>query len=82
MDISDIARRAARAIFDDNSHYNCEDCWYSCPKSFDGCCDDSQGDECNCGLEQKREKAATIIQASLDEYGNSVRCAHETAANS
>lgn len=24
-------------------HYYCEDCWYSCPKAEDGCCDDRQG---------------------------------------
>jgi hypothetical protein len=70
MTISDIARRAAEAIFDDYSHYYCEDCWYSCPKATDGCCDPSQGDECNCGLEKNREKAAEIIQAAIDEAIN------------
>jgi hypothetical protein len=32
-------------------HYSCEDCWYSCPKSDDGCCDDSKGDDCDCGAD-------------------------------
>lgn len=33
-------------------HYVCEDCWYSCPLSEDGCCDDRQPKECNCGLDE------------------------------
>jgi hypothetical protein len=32
-------------------HYYCEDCWYSCPKAEDGCCDDSRGDDCTCGAD-------------------------------
>ena len=34
------------------SHYYCEDCWYSCPKSEDGCCNEAEGDECNCGADK------------------------------
>ena len=33
------------------THYTCEDPWYSCPKSPDGCIDDGQGSECNCGAD-------------------------------
>lgn len=33
-------------------HYYCDDCWYACPKSEDGCCDESKGTECNCGAEE------------------------------
>jgi hypothetical protein len=33
-------------------HEECEDCWYSCPKSEGGCCDDSQAkDVCTCGTD-------------------------------
>ncbi len=32
-------------------HYYCEDCWYSCPKAMDGCCNEAAGDECNCGAD-------------------------------
>ena len=32
-------------------HYYCEDSWYSCPKAPDGCADENQGDECNCGAD-------------------------------
>jgi hypothetical protein len=33
------------------SHYYCEDSWYSCPKSPDGCSNESEGDACNCGVD-------------------------------
>lgn len=32
-------------------HYECEDCWYSCPKSEEGCCNDNMGDDCTCGAD-------------------------------
>jgi len=35
------------------SHYECEDCWYSCPLSDGGCCDDRQPKECNCGRDER-----------------------------
>ena len=33
-------------------HHYCEDCWYSCPKAEDGCCNEAEGDECNCGADK------------------------------
>ena len=33
-------------------HYECDDCWYSCPMSDEGCCDDSAGGDCNCGAQR------------------------------
>jgi hypothetical protein len=42
------------------SHYICEDCWYSCPLSEEGCCDDRQ-DECNCGAAEHNEKIHRLI---------------------
>lgn len=39
-----------------SGHYDCEDCWYSCPKS-DHCCDDTAGDECNCGADDQNSQA-------------------------
>lgn len=33
-------------------HLYVEDCWYSCPKSGEGCCDDGEPkDVCNCGAD-------------------------------
>jgi hypothetical protein len=33
-------------------HYECEDGWYSCPKSEEGCLDESDGNKCNCGADE------------------------------
>ena len=34
-------------------HYYCEDCWYSCPKAEDGCCNDLiDKNKCNCGADE------------------------------
>ena len=44
------------------SHYqNYEDCWYSCPKSPDGCCNDNAGDECTCGADKHNAKLDEIL---------------------
>ena len=45
----------------ERGHYYCDDCWYSCPKAVDGCCDESQGDECNCGAGDYNALLANII---------------------
>ncbi len=38
-------------------HYECEDCWYSCPKSESGCCNDYMDkNKCACGAEFEHEK--------------------------
>ena len=36
-------------------HSQCEDSWFSCPLSHDGCSDRSQGDACNCGADKHNE---------------------------
>lgn len=42
------------------SHYVCEDCWYSCPKSEKSCCDDRQED-CNCGADKHNAEIDSLI---------------------
>jgi len=42
-------------------HRYCEDSWYSCPKAEDGCSDERQGDNCNCGADSFNEKTDKII---------------------
>ena len=44
-------------------HFYCEDTWYSCPKHEDGCADDRQGDECNCGADSVNFKIQKTINA-------------------
>lgn len=55
-------------IFIDNEcreqHYECYDMFYNCPKSPDGCSNDSAGNECNCGADYKNE----VIDALIDKY--------------
>ena len=45
----------------ERGHYYCDDCWYSCPKAVDGCCDERQGDECNCGADKYNQLLSEII---------------------
>ena len=45
-------------------HYACEDCWYSCPKSPEGCCNDAEGDECTCGADKHNAAIDAAIAAA------------------
>ena len=42
-------------------HEYCEDNWYSCPKSEDGCSNPAEGDDCNCGAEKHNSNVDRII---------------------
>jgi len=44
------------------THHYCEDSWYSCPKAEDGCSNELEGDECNCGAESYNKKLDKIIE--------------------
>ena len=66
----DEALRLALEALESNrrTHHYCEDTWYSCPKHEDGCANDSEGDECNCGADEVNaeiEQAITAIEAAL-----------------
>ena len=56
----------------EEAHAECEDCWYSCPKSAEGCCNDAAVDQCTCGAELenalRKDAAAEIrrLQGELD----------------
>lgn len=50
-------------------HVYCEDCWYSCPKAEDSCCDDRQGNECNCGADEHNAILDGIIAYMRSNYG-------------
>jgi hypothetical protein len=43
-------------------HYYCEDCWHSCPKEEDGCCNPDKGDECDCGADEQNAKIDAIVE--------------------
>ena len=66
----DEALKLALEALENNrqTHHYCEDTWYSCPKHEDGCANDSEGDECNCGADKANaeiDKAITAIKESL-----------------
>ena len=44
------------------THETCEDPWYSCPKSEEGCANDNQGDECTCGADYHNEKVNETLE--------------------
>lgn len=44
-------------------HINCEDPWYSCPKSSNGCIHEGAGDKCNCGADQHNAILDGVIAA-------------------
>lgn len=50
------------------SHYSCDDCWYSCPKSEDGCCNEAEGDECNCGADKHNAEVEALFQAMARKF--------------
>jgi hypothetical protein len=59
-----LAKLGALAM---RSHYYCEDCWYSCPKSKEGCCNDAEGDECNCGADSHNVEVTKLLaQVSME----------------
>jgi hypothetical protein len=52
------------------THHYCEDTWYSCPKHEDGCANDAEGDECNCGADQANaviDSAITSLRQAIAE---------------
>ena len=51
MDMGTIVRLREALKSLRQSHYMCEDKWYSCPLSEEGCADERQT-ECNCDAER------------------------------
>lgn len=49
-DIKEIILEKLNKLY--REHHQCEDTWYSCPLSEEGCSNDQEGEECTCGAEQ------------------------------
>ena len=49
------------------THVQCEDCWYSCPKSEDGCCNEAMGDECSCGADETNAEIDALLGCETEE---------------
>jgi hypothetical protein len=50
------------------THYYCDNTWYSCPKHEDGCANEFESDECNCGSDKinaEFDKAIAAIKEAL-----------------
>jgi hypothetical protein len=61
----EVLKQALEALENNRqTHRYCEDTWYSCPKHEDGCANDSEGNECNCGADEANIKIDAAI-ASL-----------------
>lgn len=44
------------------THYECEDCWYSCPKSESYCHHESGETECNCGMDKTNSEIDALLK--------------------
>ena len=51
-------------------HYECEDRWYSCPKSGNCANDMIQGEECDCGADTDNAKIDEIMRIIQEELGD------------
>ncbi len=64
-------KQALEALQDNRrSHYYCEDTWYSCPKHEDGCSNEAEADECNCGADKANEQidlAITALRQAIEQ---------------
>ena len=50
------------------NHRYCEDSWYSCPKAEDGCANDAEGEECNCGADKYNEELDALLQKISEHF--------------
>jgi len=41
----------------------CEDSWYSCPKAEDGCSNETEGTDCNCGADVWNAQIDLLLKA-------------------
>ena len=46
------------------THYYREDCWYTCPKHPEGCCNEAVGPDCNCGADEHNREVEAFYQVA------------------
>jgi hypothetical protein len=66
------AMKLALDVLENNkrTHYYCEDTWYSCPKHEDGCANEAEGHECNCGADEANAEignAITVLRQAIKQ---------------
>lgn len=55
-------------------HLECEDSWYSCPLSIEGCINPKRGRACTCGAEFNRGRMIIFITTHTEEAVKKERC--------
>lgn len=64
--IDELLELRALLLASKRSHYECEDCWYSCPKSGECCNDSRRNSECDCGAAEWNAK----VDAALASFAS------------
>ena len=63
------------------THLYCEDTWYSCPKHEDGCANEAEGDECNCGADDVNAQFDQAITALEEALAQTQEPVHNVQSN-
>ena len=64
---SEITQRQ-RAEAGIGKHYECEDSWYSCPLSEEGCANDGEDKtRCNCGRDDRKVQLELLLTTARQE---------------
>jgi hypothetical protein len=50
-------------------HYYCDDCWYTCPKHPEGCCNSEEPDRCNCGADEYNGQVDELVARARKHFG-------------
>ena len=59
-------RQRAEAVI--GKHYECEDSWYSCPLSEEGCANDGEDKtRCNCGRDDRKVQLKLLLTTARQE---------------
>jgi len=59
-------RQRAEAII--GKHYECEDSWYSCPLSEEGCANEGKDKtRCNCGRDDRKVQLELLLTTARQE---------------
>lgn len=65
---AEVERLRAALLKTKRSHYYCEDSWYSCPQSEDGCADDRRrGNKCDCGADAFNAEIDSLLSDSAQQ---------------
>lgn len=49
-------------------HHLSDDCWYTCPKHPEGCCNSEEPDRCNCGADEYNRQVDELLEKLKKHY--------------